>query len=51
MRKLTPLLLAMALVLGLLASVAHGQGKAVVHCVSVMLSASGAFSAALSFAL
>lgn len=48
---LTPVLLAMALVLGLLTSVAHGQGGAVVHCVSVMLSVSGVFSAALSFAL
>lgn len=48
---LTPVLLVMALVLGLLASVAHGQGRAVVHCVSGILSVSGAFSAALSFAL
>jgi hypothetical protein len=48
---LAPLIFALALILGLLASVAHGQGKAVIHCISVMLAASCAFSAAICFSL
>lgn len=48
---LSPLIFVLALILGLLASVAHGQPKAVTHCVSVMLSASCAFSGAICFSL
>ena len=48
---LTPFLMAAALVLGLLASVAHHQPKAAVHCVSILLAASASFSGAICFAL
>lgn len=48
---LTPVIFALALVLGLLASLARGQGKAAVHCISAMLSVSASFSAGICFAL
>jgi hypothetical protein len=46
---LTPFLLAAALILGLLASVGHGQGRAALHCVSILTAAAANFSATLSF--
>lgn len=48
---LAPILLAASLILGLLASVAHGQAKAVVHCISMLCAVSATFSCTLCFAL
>ncbi len=48
---LTPASLALALVLGLLASVGRGRAFAAVHCISVIAAAAGAFSGAVCFAL
>lgn len=48
---LTPVLIAAAIVLGALASFFHGQSGAFVHCMSVMLAVSAAFSAGICFAL
>ena len=48
---LTPFLLIAAVVLGLLASVGHGQPKAVLHCISILIAASATFSCAICFAV
>ena len=48
---LTPVLIACALVFGVLSSFFHGQSEAFVHCVSTMLAVSGAFGAGICFAL
>ena len=48
---LTPAALALAIVLGLLASVGRGRAFAAVHCISVIAAAAGAFSGAVCFAL
>lgn len=48
---LAPVLIAVAIVLGALASFFHGQSGAFVHCMSVMLAVSAAFSAGICFAL
>ena len=48
---LSPIIMAMALVLGLLASVAHGRGGAAVHCISVIAAVGAAFSAGICFSL
>lgn len=48
---LTPILLAASLILGLLASVAHGHANAVVHCISMLCAAAATFSCTLCFTL
>lgn len=47
---ITPLVLTLSLIFGLLTAI-HGQGKAFVHCLSVMVACSATFSAAVCFAL
>lgn len=47
----TPVVLAFALVFGVLASLLHGQAKAFFHCLSVMVAVGASFSAGLCFAL
>lgn len=49
--KLTPFLLIAAVVLGLLASVAHRQAGAAMHCIASIAAASAAFSCTLCFAV
>lgn len=48
---LAPLLFALAVVLGLLAGVGSGHSRAVLHCISALMSVSCAFSASICFAL
>ena len=48
---LAPLLLIAAVVLGLLASVAHGQAGAALHCVSVLAAVGASFSCTICFSV
>ena len=48
---LTPILLVMALVLSVLASIAHGAPGSFFHCLSMLTAASAAFSATICYAV
>lgn len=46
-----PFVLGIGLILGLLASLGHGQVKAAAHCVSIIIAVSACFSAGICFSL
>ncbi len=48
---LGPVIIALAVILGLIAGFGREQGKAALHCISAMISVSASFSAAICFSL